>query len=737
MPFLTKLSGFPNRERDLTLIPLPTTNKTTADLRCSINTHSTDTTTFRHRNQFAEQMSKSKKAIDLSNLLHSNLLEAIPDAVVAIDNNLKITLWNHAATDLYGWSAEEVNGQSITTILDSDTISQYQKMYLAHLQDNEIWRGELTRVHKSGRVLQITTSVATIKDSNGHRVGLIAIDRDITTQKINEDRLLTLSSAVEQSPVSILITDTKGIIEYVNPKFTQLTGYSTEEAIGQNPRILKSGETSGIEYQELWQALTSGKPWQGQLHNRAKDGTLFWESALLSPIVNKNGQITHYLGIKEDISPQKQREKEQSALLNLAMALRAANGRAEMIPAILAQSSAIVDATLSAYATPEGPNNQLQIEVAFSKDYSNAEARLELARTHAVTRQALQTRQLQWTDNINQAGPATKSAQGIETAAQLPTTQPTAIFTDALVCVPLVAYEETLGVIWLFRAKGYTSEEIRILVAVADMVAIALHRAKLHDQVARYAADLESEVATRTQELRAANEKLRELDRLKSKFVSDVTHELRTPVTNIGLYLKLLERKPEKLGEFTKILNEQAERLRTLVKDTLDLSRLDQVKEEINLGDIDLNSFTANIVEAQMARAESQNLTLEFHPMPDLPTVRGDQDKLAQVITNLIVNALNYTMHGHIWVRTYQDEETKRLYVEVKDTGCGIHPEDIPHLFDRFYRGKREQMPPVPGTGLGLSIVKEIIEQHRGQVIINSEVGKGSTFTVSLPAHWA
>jgi two-component system sensor histidine kinase VicK len=265
------------------------------------------------------------------------------------------------------------------------------------------------------------------------------------------------------------------------------------------------------------------------------------------------------------------------------------------------------------------------------------------------------------------------------------------------------------------------------------MAALALHRARLHDKVMRYTNDLEQEVAIRTKELVEANERLHELDRLKSKFVSDVTHELRTPVTNISLYLRLLERKPDKQSEYLSILLEQADRLRTLVKDTLDLSKIDQLRDNLNLVQVDLNAITQSVVTAHRARAESQNLTLTYTPATNLPSVSGDYDKLTQVITNLVANALNYTPQGEVNVCTTLDVNKHTVCCTVQDTGCGIDVDDLPHLFDRFYRGKRDQMPPVPGTGLGLSIVKEIVEMHRGFVKVTSEVGVGSTFTLCLP----
>ena len=134
--------------------------------------------------------------------------------------------------------------------------------------------------------------------------------RDITERKQMEERLVQLSRAVEQSPASIVITDLKGKIQYVNARFSQVTGYSLEEAIGQNPRILKSNQTPIETYQDLWQALTTGGEWHGEFINRKKNGELYFEFAMISPIAKPDGVITHYLAVKEDITERKRSEEE-------------------------------------------------------------------------------------------------------------------------------------------------------------------------------------------------------------------------------------------------------------------------------------------------------------------------------------------------------------------------------------------------------------------------------------------
>lgn len=156
-------------------------------------------------------------------------------------------------------------------------------------------------------------------DRDGTVASVLSVARDITALKRTEDSLRKLSQVVEQSTASIVITDTAGCIEYVNPKFTEVTGYTPAEALGKNPRILKSGELPSELYREMWAAITAGREWRGEFHNRKKDGLLYWESASVSPIRDANGAITHYLAVKEDITAYKrdrERIREQAALLD-------------------------------------------------------------------------------------------------------------------------------------------------------------------------------------------------------------------------------------------------------------------------------------------------------------------------------------------------------------------------------------------------------------------------------------
>ncbi|MFC2043435.1 ATP-binding protein [Chloroflexota bacterium] len=225
----------------------------------------------------------------------------------------------------------------------------------------------------------------------------------------------------------------------------------------------------------------------------------------------------------------------------------------------------------------------------------------------------------------------------------------------------------------------------------------------------------------------------KELDRLKDMFVSNVSHELRTPTTNIRLYLELLEdAPPEKSSKYLSVIKEQSQLLTKLVEDILDLSRLAMSRaKKVEFEKIDLNLLAEQVVTAHFPLADATGLNLLFEPCPDLPTILGDQNLMSRVINNLVSNAVRYTPKGNIKVRTYKSD--CQIYLSVHDTGIGIESGDLPHIFERFYRGQGVRQSKVHGTGLGLSIVKEIVEQHDGSIEVNSEFGKGSTFKLMLP----
>ncbi len=237
-------------------------------------------------------------------------------------------------------------------------------------------------------------------------------------------------------------------------------------------------------------------------------------------------------------------------------------------------------------------------------------------------------------------------------------------------------------------------------------------------------------------ELTATHRRLQELDRLKDQFVSNVSHELRTPLANLLLHISLLERgRPEKQAVYRQTLRREADRLRDMIEDLLDLSQLDRDVKPVQLAPIDLNPLIDQLVADRVALAAERGVSLRFVPTPDLTPALIDVALLTQVVSNLLTNALNYTPQGgKVTLLTARQSQAAQNWVAftVQDTGLGITAKDLPHLFERFYRGEAGRRTSAPGTGLGLAICHEIVARLGGHITVESEPGCGAAFTVWL-----
>jgi len=302
--------------------------------------------------------------------------------------------------------------------------------------------------------------------------------------------------------------------------------------------------------------------------------------------------------------------------------------------------------------------------------------------------------------------------------------------------VPIRRRGQTVGVLTVqsTRKDNFDNLDLTVMAEVGEQLGINLENVELNDALRRHADELEDRVTRRTSELQAAKERLEELDKMKSKFVADVSHELRIPVTNLSLYIDLLEHGVNaKRAEYVHTFREQVTRLATLVESILNLSRLELGKTRIAFVPVDMNKLIEPVIEAFGVSANDAGVQLKFSPAKKLPEVLGEPGQLTQVISNLLSNALRYTSEGVITVSTEVDKKHWQVIMTVRDTGMGIAEEDLPHLFERFYRGKGAAQTDIPGTGLGLAITKEIIDIHSGTLDVESTPGKGSAFHVTLP----
>lgn len=228
------------------------------------------------------------------------------------------------------------------------------------------------------------------------------------------------------------------------------------------------------------------------------------------------------------------------------------------------------------------------------------------------------------------------------------------------------------------------------------------------------------------------------LERMKSEFLASVSHELRTPLASImGFVELLLGEEPGELTptqrEFLEIMLESSHRLLGMVNDILDVSRIEAGDLDLRTQRIRLEEVVARAVRSARHLAESKEIALELEMGPPLPIIKGDPERLEQVMDNLLNNAVKFTPRGgQITVRV-QSRQPYEVQVEVTDTGIGIPSADMAHLFSRFHRGENVAGQAIPGAGLGLHITQAIVTEHGGRIEVESEVGKGSTFRFTLP----
>jgi signal transduction histidine kinase len=242
------------------------------------------------------------------------------------------------------------------------------------------------------------------------------------------------------------------------------------------------------------------------------------------------------------------------------------------------------------------------------------------------------------------------------------------------------------------------------------------------------------ELVKRTRALEVANHRLEEIDALKTRLLGDLAHDLRAPLASILLKLDLIERgKPENQERYLNDIRGQVRRLGHMMESMLDLTRIYMSNPVQHFADLDLNQLVQGVFDGHREQARLSRLDYAFVATPALPVVRGEREQLERVFENIIGNALKYTLAGSVQVTTGASADGRWVWCAVQDTGIGIAAEDVPTLFDRFRRGRVATEAKIQGTGLGLAIAKEIVELHGGHITVETAVGSGSTFRVTLP----
>jgi len=633
---------------------------------------------------------------------------------------------------------------------------------------------------------RISTAVASIGNGDldaravvgsGDEIGTLAGGINAMAKKLSkrDEDLRKLYRAVENSPVTIVITDDKGTIEYVNPRFSEITGYCAEEVIGKNPSILKSGKTPPEVYEKMWAAITSGQKWEGELLNRKKSGELYWDLASITPIRDKNKVITHYMAIKEDVTKKKekdlelQRNYDTQNVLNRLLKISLEDMKIEDYLKVT------LDVILSVpWLTFQSKGSIFLVENDPDKLVMKAQKGLSgpVRRTCAtvsfgdcICGRAAAGKEIEFADHIDERHE--HSYEGIMPHGHY--------------CVPVKYAGSVIGLINVYTEDGHkrNRSEEDFLLAIANTLSGVIERKRTERELERGKKDLEQINIGLTDTMKDLEKALEELKLTQSQLMQNekmagvgqlaagVAHEINNPIGFIRSNLGTLEeyfddltgllKKYEEgfngmggygeevsalgkevstlkkemdydfliddIGNVISETREGTERVSKIVQDLKEFSHVDRSEDKSSADINEMIESTLNVVWHELKyKAEIKK------NYGDIPKVSCYPHQLNQVFMNLLVNSAQaMEKKGVIGISTYLAED--KVFIEISDTGSGMPQDVMDKIFEPFYTTKAVGK----GTGLGLSVSYGIIESHGGRMSVASRVGEGTTFTIELP----
>ncbi|MDD2864187.1 MAG: response regulator [Methylococcales bacterium] len=687
------------------------------------------TTAFASSNHFSPVFPDLTNHLELNiaaqKLLNAHVLISLTDVNGAIlDANEKFCA-------VSGYNKAELLGKSHSIINSGYHDKAFMKELWKTISSGQTWHGQFCNRKKNGELYWVDSTIAPLLDESGKPYQYLSIRRDITEQKNSELKLLTLKQGLEASNEMVLITDAKGLIEYVNPAFCRLSGWSAEQIIGQNPVILDS-ETSvnAPLLAEMNEALKQGNPWSGRLLNRRQviehnanveiKFVDYWAAVNVTPILKSNGKINGYVQIQRDCSVLVARE-ESLRTENVDKAARLA------ISAVLQQ--------------PEPLKNRFNQVLTFLFELPA----FNLQRKGGVFIKNdngkylnLFVHQGNFSDDFMQREQRIAVGAGI---CGIAATLTEITVSDSCLCdsydvveqnvsyehghyiVPMIYANNVLGVLFLYTDTQPIQNVARMgmLKQVGEMMALALLQEQAHLAMAQ----------SRDEAMKMAE--------MKTEFLANMSHEIRTPMNGILGMLDLLKDSslsPEQSDLLHTALS-STESLLNILNDILDFSKLEAKKVELENIEFNLPTLVEEVCALFSSHANNQQLELTCFIPINLPVLwLGDPTRLRQILLNLLGNALKFTVRGEVNVRVFETvtiDGQAHCRFEIQDSGIGITAEQQKQLFKPFTQADTSTTRKFGGTGLGLSICKGLVDMMNGTIGVKSVFGEGSTFWFDLP----
>lgn len=626
---------------------------------------------------------RNQDTIEQSELKNRLIMNGALDAIITIDTEGLITFWNPQAEKVFGWKADEVMGKKLSAVIIPDAYRENHergmKHYVATGHGPALSRPmELPAINREGNLFPIELYIVPIRQGNDEF--FCSFIRDISERKKNEEELERLSLVASANKNGILFLNLDGTIFWSNEGFTALTLFNTNEVIGKTILELCRGpltDTSNLK----WSVgrFEKREIFNAEIIHYRKDGTWFWGRYLGQPVINKNGKLTHYFLMIEDVSTEKvvqQKLKQYEEHLKIALANVGDN---------YWEHDFRIGKTY--FSNPE--NNLLGYEIEKMTDI----AHLWWSRVHPEDKKILETN-----DSLYKAG----LIQDHHKEYRM-------IHSDGLIH-------------WVLD-RGVVTEK--------DDEGKPLKIIGTHVDITRQK-ELELELIV-AKEIAEHSTKTKEL------FLANMSHEIRTPMNAImGMSNQLNKTALNNDQKFyLNTIQSATENLLIIINDILDLSKIEAGKLTLEKIGFEPKLVVGRAMQVMMHKAEEKGLTFTNSLCDNRlwPVLLGDPYRLNQILLNLISNAIKFTEKGSVDIScnvVYDDELSQTVSVTVSDTGIGMDASFAENLFDKFRQEDESVSRRFGGTGLGMSICKTLVELMDGTIQVHSQKGAGTVVTFNI-----
>ena len=602
-----------------------------------------------------------------------------PNAVFIMNKERQITWVNLGFERMTGLSASEVVGRppgqfGLDNLSDQATLDRLRDT----LRSGGSFSGELFLRSRDASLHWVELQFQPLPGEGGEINGFMGLAVDITERKRVQ---LQLEAAARETEALlrtinlhaiVSVADREGRITELNEAFCQISGYSREELMGRNHRIINSGTQPASFWSSMWRDIATGVPWRGEICNRAKDGSLYWVNTVIAPFKNNQGQIDKYVSIRFDITARKQAESE-----------------VQRKEEILRGAIAAIDEAFVLF----DPEDRL----VFAND--------KYRQLYATT-----------ADLIEPGVSFERLARIGAERGQYP--------------AAIGRVEEWLAERMATHRAGGTSLVQRI---DNGRVLRTVERRMPDGHTVGFRMDIT--------ELVDAKEAAQAATRAKSRFLANVSHELRTPMNGVLGMLELLRKTDltARQADYAAKSENAARGLMTLLNDVLDFSKAEAGRMVLEIRPFRMDHLLNDLMSTLQAKLGDKPLKLLFDIDPALPPgLVGDSLRMQQILVNLGDNAIKFTSHGEVQVSVSMVRRSLSgvtLEIGVKDTGIGIAAEDRVRIFSGFVQAETSMTRRFGGSGLGVAISRNLVELMGGELLVDSEPGKGSRFhfRVTLP----